>query len=189
VWGGVSKRPATVMFQVDRRRSSQVVEELLRGVFSGAVGSDFYPAYNVREGKKQRCWARLRLRATRKLGSEEGIKLHQELKGIWEEASRWVEEERNRAPRCLSTKLPLPPISNDEGRRHVGRLRLRLPSQAFQLATKVHQVSSVSTTGRASILAPGMSWPSGVGRARPRHTFASSTRNPARRKLSRARSS
>ena len=29
LWGGVSKRPATVMFQVDRRRSSQVVEELL----------------------------------------------------------------------------------------------------------------------------------------------------------------
>ena len=97
LWGGVSKRPATVMFQVDRRRSSQVVEELLGEGFSGVVGSDFYPAYNVREGKKQRCWAHL-LRATRKLGSEEGIKLHQELKGIWEEASRWVAEERNRAP-------------------------------------------------------------------------------------------
>ena len=97
LWGGVSKKPATVVFQIDRRRSSQVVDELVGEGYSGVVGSDFYPAYNVREGKKQRCWAHL-LRATKKLGSEEGKKLHLELKGIWEEASRWVAEERDRAP-------------------------------------------------------------------------------------------
>ncbi len=97
LWGGVTKGPATVVFQVDRRRSSQVVDELLGEEFSGVVGSDFYPAYNVREGKKQRCWAHL-LRATRKLEGEEGKALHRELKGIWEEACRWVAEERGRAP-------------------------------------------------------------------------------------------
>ena len=61
------------------------------------MGSDFYPAYNVREGKKQRCWAHL-LRATGKLENKEGRTLHRELKRIWDEACLWVAEERQRAP-------------------------------------------------------------------------------------------
>lgn len=98
LWVGVRKSPATAAFQIHRRRNSQVVAGLLGEGFSGVVGCDFYPAYNVREGKKQRCWAHL-LRATGKLEGEEGRRLHRELKRIWNEASRWVAEERQRAAR------------------------------------------------------------------------------------------
>jgi len=86
-----------VVFQTDERRSSQVVEELVGEGFSGVVGSDFYPAYNVRAGRKQRCWAHL-LRATGKLENKEGRTLHRELKRIWDGACLWVAEERQRAP-------------------------------------------------------------------------------------------
>lgn len=97
LWVGVRRDPATAVFQVEGSRSSRVLEELLGEGFDGVVGSDFYSAYNVREGRKQRCWAHL-LRATRELEGEEGRELHRELKRIFGEASRWVAVERSRAP-------------------------------------------------------------------------------------------
>jgi hypothetical protein len=87
LWGGVTKAPDTVVFKVDESRGSSVVKELLGEGFSGVVGSDFYPAYNPRQGRKQRCWAHL-LRDTGKLKTEEGETLHAQLKRVWDEASR-----------------------------------------------------------------------------------------------------
>ena len=56
-------------FLYDHSRGSCVVREVLSDEFEGTLVSDFYGAYNVYEGLKQRCWVHL-LRDLKELASK-----------------------------------------------------------------------------------------------------------------------
>lgn len=51
--------PNVKYFHYDHSRGSRVVKEVLREEFEGVLVTDFYAAYNVYEGVKQRCWVHL----------------------------------------------------------------------------------------------------------------------------------
>jgi hypothetical protein len=61
--------PNVKYFHYDRSRGSRVVKEVLREEFEGVLVTDFYVAYNVYEGVKQRCWVHL-LRDLKELESK-----------------------------------------------------------------------------------------------------------------------
>ena len=58
--------PSVRYFLYKHSRASAVVKEALGDEFTGALVSDFYGAYNIYEGVKQRCWVHL-LRDIKKL--------------------------------------------------------------------------------------------------------------------------
>lgn len=58
--------PKVRYFLYRASRGGAVVEEVLGGEFEGVLGSDFYGAYNVHQGRHQRCWTHL-LRAIHEL--------------------------------------------------------------------------------------------------------------------------
>jgi len=58
--------PSVRYFLYKQSRASAVVKEALGDEFAGALVSDFYGAYNIYEGIKQRCWVHL-LRDIKKL--------------------------------------------------------------------------------------------------------------------------
>lgn len=51
--------PDVRCFLYDHSRGSKVVKEVLGDEFAGTLVSDFYGAYNIYEGVKQRCWVHL----------------------------------------------------------------------------------------------------------------------------------
>ncbi len=100
-WLWAIAKPETTIFHHDKRRSHEVVEELLGNGHNGRViCSDFYSAYNPPEAGKQKCWSHL-LRDSRELSGEEGKKLHKALKDLWQRATKWVTKHQDRAPPVL----------------------------------------------------------------------------------------
>ena len=51
--------PCVRYYMYRRSRGSVVVEEALKGEFAGTLVTDFYAAYNIYLGAKQRCWVHL----------------------------------------------------------------------------------------------------------------------------------
>ncbi len=58
--------PDVRYYEYRKSRGSVVVEEVLSGGFAGSLVTDFYAAYNIYDGLKQRCWVHL-LRDLRQL--------------------------------------------------------------------------------------------------------------------------
>jgi hypothetical protein len=88
----------------DQSRASKVVMQMLGDEFAGVLVSDFYGAYNVYEGVKQRCWVHL-LRDLKHLREK-----HPEnksvaewvgrIKSIYEEAKVVARGEHDQMDRC-----------------------------------------------------------------------------------------
>lgn len=88
----------------DKSRASAVVTQTLGDEFSGVLVSDFYGAYNVYEGVKQRCWVHL-LRDLKKLREKHPNNKSVErwadfIKSIYEEAKAAAAGEHDQIQRC-----------------------------------------------------------------------------------------
>lgn len=59
MWLWTFTTPTEVFFKIDKRRSGKVVDEQIGIRNDRIIVSDFFPAYNQREGKKQKCNAHL----------------------------------------------------------------------------------------------------------------------------------
>jgi hypothetical protein len=76
--------PSVRYFLYEQSRASAVVKEALGDEFAGVLVSDFYGAYNIYGGVKQRCWVHL-LRDLKKL-----VEKHPDSKSV----GSWVESVR-----------------------------------------------------------------------------------------------
>lgn len=110
--------PSARYFLHDQSRSSNVVKEALAQEFEGVLVSDFYSAYNIYEGTKQRCWVHL-------LGDlKDLVEKHPDDKGVRGWASR-VKSLYERAKALAGSDL--------RQRRRV-RLRQKFESKLLELA-------------------------------------------------------
>lgn len=58
-WAWVFTQPLLTLFVVDKSRGSKVIDDILGEAFDGTLVSDFYSAYEGREGPKQKCLTHL----------------------------------------------------------------------------------------------------------------------------------
>jgi len=58
-WLWVFQTEAYSLFEINASRSGEVVFQTLGETFDGVLVTDFYAAYNVVDGEKQKCWAHL----------------------------------------------------------------------------------------------------------------------------------
>lgn len=88
----------------DQSRAGRIVTETLGDEFSGVLVSDFYGAYNIYEGVKQRCWVHLLrdLKALReKHPNNESVALWVgHVKSVYEDAKEASERNYTRMERC-----------------------------------------------------------------------------------------
>jgi transposase-like protein len=154
-WLWTITKPGTTIFHHDKRRSHQVVEELLGKKYEGVICSDFYSAYNPLKAIKQKGWAHL-LRDSRELSGEEGEKLHKALKELWKRATEWVTKYQDRAPpvlrEWLADRLEREVrilTRRDWSKPEVGRIVKRLKKHLKELFTFVRIPEVEGTNNRA----------------------------------------
>jgi transposase len=91
LWAFVTKNE--VLFKVDKRRSSDVLTEVLGEDFDGVLISDFFSAYNKFNCTKQKCLVHL-LRDSKKnsQNSEEARKFHKKVKRLIKDMAKFKEK-------------------------------------------------------------------------------------------------
>lgn len=139
-WLWVFAGSGAVLYHTAESRGSRVAIEVLGEDYEHTTVSDFYSAYNLTPGRKQRCWAHLLREAeavARRSTAKEAKLLLQQLRDVYAElksAAKLEEQERLEARRRLLRRLRR--IATGKSRDcEVRRLRRRIEKHAEEMLT------------------------------------------------------